>query len=59
MQKYIFVKFSNNFDDFIIEIPHCAPANEDEVKTFVWVPDHQPKGGHCDPSFLVGELEEL
>ncbi|KAJ8315277.1 hypothetical protein KUTeg_007427 [Tegillarca granosa] len=41
------------------EIMHCAPANEDEVKTFIWVPDHQPKGGHCDPSFLVGELEEI
>ncbi|KAJ8315278.1 hypothetical protein KUTeg_007428 [Tegillarca granosa] len=41
------------------EFPHCAPANEDEVKTFVWMPDHQPKGGHCDSMLLVGELQEI
>ncbi|KAK3090268.1 hypothetical protein FSP39_010528 [Pinctada imbricata] len=39
--------------------PHCAPSNENEVRQFVWLPDHSPKGGKCTATFLCDAMEGL
>ncbi|XP_078000467.1 cryptochrome-1-like [Glandiceps talaboti] len=40
-------------------IPHCAPSDESEVRSFVWLPDHLSAGGRCSANELCDGIMGL